>query len=96
MAIIEGGLEIQFPHMVKVKQNLTSCKLPAVADVLRKQLSETQIRRRIQPGMSVAVGVGSRGITDLLTLVKQQWKNKGIAYCRRGQSRPTLRGSDRF
>jgi len=70
MAIIEGGLEIQFPHMVKVKQNLTSCKLPAVADVLRKQLSETQIRRRIRPGMSVAVGVGSRGITNLLTLVK--------------------------
>ena len=70
MAIIEGGLEIQFPHMVKVKQNLVSCKLPAVADVLREQLSQAQIKKRIRPGMSVAVGVGSRGITNLFDLVK--------------------------
>jgi hypothetical protein len=59
-----------FPKMLEVTQSYPpSLKLDFSA-LLEQQFTETGLRAKIKPGMKLAVGVGSRGITNLKEIAK--------------------------
>lgn len=60
-----------FPRMVRLQQHFPASADLDVAAELRSQLSGGQILTTIKPGMRIAVGVGSRGITGLAGIVKE-------------------------
>lgn len=70
MPIIEGGLNIRFPRMIKVRQKFDSYKVEDIHSIICEQMSQKNIRKKIKPGMSIAIGVGSRGISNLFEIVQ--------------------------
>lgn len=70
MEIIEGGLDIQYPKMFKIKQKLLKQKIENIEKTIIEELNKNKISERILPGMSIAIGVGSRGIKELYPAVK--------------------------
>jgi len=70
LAIVDGGLEAKFPKMVRLKQNFPSYSLPDFRHVLIYQLKQKKNKNKIKPGMSIALGVGSRGIANIQEIVK--------------------------
>src|SRR3954453_2139801 len=63
-------MEQFFPRMIEVRQNFPAYQaldLPAVID---QQFAAAGIIAKISPGMKIAVGVGSRGITNLQQIVR--------------------------
>ncbi len=67
---IEGGLDIPLPRMVKVTQSFDDTKLADVGDAVRREIGRDGIGSRIQPGASIAVGVGSRGVANIAETVR--------------------------
>jgi hypothetical protein len=64
-----------------VRQKFTDRRIPDVAAEVRKQLSESGFATRLKPGARVAIGVGSRGIHNIATIVRnvvQFWKDAGM------------------
>src|SRR5688572_22057823 len=62
-----------FPRMLRVRQNFP--KLPPL-DIRATVAAEFQkLRPQIKPGMRIAVGVGSRGITNLAAIVTAVLEN---------------------
>jgi len=60
-----------FPKVIKIKQKFKSYKLKENINLTIVQaISEKNIKTKIKPGMSIAVGVGSRGIKNLYEIVK--------------------------
>jgi hypothetical protein len=70
MDIIEGGLEIKFPKMVKIKQKLLRYQIGNIRETIIGQFNQSKINEQIAPGMSIAVAVGSRGINHLYEIVE--------------------------
>lgn len=69
-AVIAKVLDpVTLPLMLPVRQVFTDDALPDIAGALRAQIARPDIAGRIRPGMSIAVGVGSRGLADLPLLV---------------------------
>src|SRR5437588_3162468 len=63
------GVALEIPPLVHLRQTHPQ---PAVADVageVRRFWHASSLPKRIKPGMSVGVGVGSRGIANLQTMV---------------------------
>jgi hypothetical protein len=60
----------KLPRLVPVRQHFPDRSLRDVAAEVRRQLSEAQFAARIKPGARVALGVGSRGISNLATIVR--------------------------
>ncbi|MBQ2259846.1 MAG: DUF2088 domain-containing protein [Loktanella sp.] len=60
---------VSLPRMVPVRQIFTDDALPDIAGAVRGQIARPDIAARVRPGMSIAVGVGSRGLADLPVLV---------------------------
>jgi len=56
-----------FPPLVRIRQRLPDNKLGDVAATVRRELADSGVR--LTPGQRIAIAVGSRGITDLVTLV---------------------------
>jgi len=55
--------------------------MPDVAAEVRRQLSGSVFAQRLKPGSRVAIGVGSRGIHNIATIVRQvvqYWKEQGM------------------
>jgi hypothetical protein len=61
--------KVALPRMVPVRQVFKDDALPDVAAAVRAQIARPEIAGRIRKGMSIAVGVGSRGLADLPVLV---------------------------
>ena len=73
---------MQFPRLLLVRQSFPDRRIPDVAAEVRKQLSASSFAGRLKPGSRVAIGVGSRGIHNIATIVKnvvQYWKDQGMA-----------------
>lgn len=70
MSIVYGGFDVDFPRMVRVRQKFCSNSIPNVRQVVLDQFDKKEIARRFQPGQSIAVTVGSRGIADIQTVTK--------------------------
>ena len=67
---IAGGLNINLPHMVEVRQKFKTEKLASVTATINEQVRRPEIRAKIKPGMSIAVGCGSRGINNIAEAAK--------------------------
>src|SRR4029077_9786138 len=68
---IAGGLDIALPRMVHIRQKFKTVKLTNVAQAVSDQFKRSEVRAKIQPGMTMAVGCGSRGIANIADCAKQ-------------------------
>jgi uncharacterized protein (DUF362 family) len=71
---------MQFPKVVKVRQDFPRPRVESVEEALREQCGMGEIRSRIEPGMEVAITAGSRGISgidDILRSLVQILKDAG-------------------
>jgi len=62
---IAGGLDVELPRMVRVRQKFESVEVDDVAGAVIEQFKDPALRATIKPGMKVAVGCGSRGIANV-------------------------------
>jgi hypothetical protein len=58
------------PKMLELKQHYPQSPQLEFSDLLREQFAKGDVLARVTPGMRIAVGVGSRGITNLAEIVK--------------------------
>ncbi len=81
MAIIQSLLQgIPLPRMVKVRQKFDAPADGNVEQTLRNEIAKEAVAKKIQPGMRIAVAVGSRGLADLPVLVRvtvEELKKRG-------------------
>jgi hypothetical protein len=68
---IAGGLDIPLPRMVHIRQKFKTTRIDNVSRVVAEQFKRPEVRATVKPGMSIALGVGSRGIANLADCVKQ-------------------------
>jgi hypothetical protein len=69
-----------FPRLLPVLQRFPDRRLRDVADDVRRQLAASGFSSRLKPGARVALGVGSRGIANIATIVRSvvdYWKSQG-------------------
>ncbi len=59
---IAGGLDFQLPNMVPVEVTFESPVLEDIAQTVSEQFKKEEIRKKIKPGQTIAVGCGSRGV----------------------------------
>ncbi len=72
---------MQFPRLMIVRQKFPDRRIPDVAAEVHKQLDASGFASRVRPGGSVAIGVGSRGIHNISTIVRNvvgYWKDRGM------------------
>ena len=60
-----------FPEVALIRQELHQAALPDIPQAADTALADLEIDRMVKPRQSVAVAVGSRGITDIETVCKQ-------------------------
>src|SRR5271156_5516857 len=59
-----------FPKMLEMEQSYPPSQKLDFSTILEEQFTQTGLREKIKPGMKIALGVGSRGITNLKEIVK--------------------------
>ena len=72
---------MQFPRVYLVRQNFPDRQVADVPGTVRNELSAADFQSRLKPGSRVAIGVGSRGITNIATIVRsvvEYWKDAGM------------------
>lgn len=69
MQIVEGGLDLPLPRMVRVRQRFPAVAEPDVAAAVARELRRPEVADRVRPGQRIALGVGSRGIARLAEIV---------------------------
>jgi len=65
-----GGLDITLPRMVHVRQKFQTKKLDSVTRTVVEQFKRPEVRAKVKPGMTIAVGCGSRGINNIAECAK--------------------------
>jgi len=71
---------MKFPRLLPVRQKFPDRRIPTVADEVVRQLTTAEFAARVRPGARIAIGVGSRGITDIAAVVRatvDYWKAQG-------------------
>jgi hypothetical protein len=63
-------MSISLPKMIEVRQTFPPSKQLDFPSLMAEQMLGSRVIKKIQPGMKIAVGVGSRGITNLPQIVK--------------------------
>ena len=58
-----------FPRLASIRQAVPTAPLADVAQAVRDELARIDLGSRIKPGARIAVGAGSRGITDYALVV---------------------------
>ncbi|WP_198012922.1 hypothetical protein [Lyngbya sp. PCC 8106] len=61
---------INYPKLLRIRHNFDSSRLENVQQKIVEELEAIQVKSRIKPGATVGLLVGSRGITDIITVVK--------------------------
>lgn len=72
---------MDFSRLLFVRQHFPDKKLPDVREAVLRQLTESQFASKLKPGSRVAIGVGSRGISNIATIVRaavDYWKAAGM------------------
>lgn len=67
---IAGGLDVALPRMVNVRQKFEAQRLHDIAGAIAGEFRRPEIRGRVKPGQSIAVGCGSRGIANIAEIAK--------------------------
>ena len=68
-------------RMLYVRQKFPDRRLASIPDEVQKQLSASGFGANLKPGARIAIGVGSRGISNIATSVRavvDYWKSKGF------------------
>lgn len=69
-----------FPRLVPVRQNFPDRSLADIPGEVRRQLGGAGFGARLKPGSRIAIGVGSRGISNIASIVRSVvdfWKDAG-------------------
>jgi hypothetical protein len=72
---------MSLPRLLVVRQKFPDRRIPDVAAEVRKQLGAAGFAARLKPGSRIAIGVGSRGIHNIATIVRsavRYWKDAGM------------------
>jgi hypothetical protein len=72
---------MQFPRLFLVRQHFPDRRIPDVAAEVRRELHDSGFAARLQLGSRVAIGVGSRGISNIATIARatvEFWKSQGM------------------
>jgi hypothetical protein len=72
---------MQFPRLLVIRQKFPDRRIVDVAGAVRAQLAASGFASKLKPGSRVAIGVGSRGIHNIATIVHsavQYWKEQGM------------------
>jgi hypothetical protein len=72
---------MSLPRLLVVRQKFADHCIPDVASEVQKQLAASPFAGRLKPGARVAIGVGSRGIHHIATIVRSAvdyWKAAGM------------------
>jgi len=71
---------MDFPRLLLVRQNFPDRSIKEVRPAVLNELVDSPIGGRTKPGARVAIGVGSRGISNISTITRAVvdfWKSKG-------------------
>jgi hypothetical protein len=60
----------QFPKMLEMGQSYPPSRKLDFPTIIKEQFAQQGLREKVTPGMRIALGVGSRGITNLKEIVK--------------------------
>ena len=67
---IAGGLDVALPKMATAHQRFNATHISDVEQAVLTQMSRPEISARVTPGMTVAIGAGSRGVANIDTAVR--------------------------
>jgi hypothetical protein len=70
-----------FPRLVTVRQHFADKKISDIPGTISRELSESKFGSHLAPGSNIAIGVGSRGIANIATIVHSIvsfWKQRGM------------------
>ena len=65
---IAGGLDIPLPRMIHVRQKFQMPRLASVSAAVIEEFKKREVRDKVKPGTTIAVGVGSRGVNNIAEL----------------------------
>src|SRR5215471_14661020 len=72
---------MKLPRLMIVRQNFPSHQIHDIPSEVHRQLGQSEFAGRLKPGARIAIGVGSRGIANLATIVHSvvnYWKSAGM------------------
>src|SRR5712692_9354501 len=72
---------MHLPRLLRIRQNFPDRALSDIAGSVRRELESAGWTARVKPGSRIAIGVGSRGITNIATIVRTVvdfWKSRGM------------------
>jgi Lactate racemase N-terminal domain len=82
-SIVEGGLSFPLPKWRRVAQRIEAPRLESISEAVAREMRK--LDGRVRPGMSVAIGVGSRGVARLAEIVRA-----AVAELQRRGARPFI------
>lgn len=62
---------MSFPRMYRIRQSFDTPRLGDVALAVREQLASLHLGSRVQPGQTVAITVGSRGVANVALITRE-------------------------
>ncbi|MFZ0593472.1 MAG: lactate racemase domain-containing protein [Bryobacteraceae bacterium] len=72
---------MELPGFLQVEQRFPDRSIPDIPAHIRRELSQADFLSGLRPGSRLAIGVGSRGISNLTVIVKAVvdfWKERGV------------------
>ena len=72
---------MDFPRLYLVRQNFPDRRVADIPATVHQELGAAGIGANLKPGSKVAIGVGSRGIANISTIVRSvvdYWKSQGM------------------
>lgn len=75
------SFNMQLPRMLPVRQNFPDRRIKDIPAEVKKQLSQSGFASGLKPGARIALGVGSRGISNIGAIVRsavEYWKSEGF------------------
>ena len=61
---------MQLPQMMRVRQSFESPRVASIPTEVASQLGGLDLAQSIQPGQTVAISAGSRGIANIAEIIK--------------------------
>src|SRR3954470_18265656 len=68
-------------RLLIVRQTFPDLRLPDIRDETRRQMEQSGLREQLKPAARVAIGVGSRGIANIASIVHsvvEYWRGHGM------------------
>lgn len=72
---------MRFPRVVRVRQHFPDHSIHDIPGTLRQRLRDAGLASALSPGSSVAIAAGSRGISNIATIIRtvaDYWRDSGM------------------